>query len=95
MKDVTTFYIGYLEKDAAGHYNMFPSNAHETFWKVKNPATDLAAIRFLFPAILDASRRLNLDSDLRPILARPARSPRAVVDRSEDRRHPAVCAASG
>jgi len=67
MKEMAAFYVGYLEKDASGRYNMVPSNAHETFWKVKNPANDLAALRYFFAAILEASRRLNADADLRGV----------------------------
>jgi len=67
MKEVAAFYVGYLEKDASGRYNMYPSNAHETFWKVKNPASDLAALRYFFAAIVDASRQLGADADLRAV----------------------------
>ncbi|MBI4027272.1 MAG: hypothetical protein HY360_19965 [Verrucomicrobia bacterium] len=67
MKEVAAFYVGYLEKDAQGRYNVYPSNAQEQFWSVKNPTPDLAAIRYLFPVMIEASQRLNLDADLRPI----------------------------
>lgn len=67
MKEMAAFYVGYLEKDAAGRYNMAPSNAHETFWKVKNPATDLAALRYFFATIVEVSRRLDADADLRAV----------------------------
>lgn len=67
MKEMAAFYVAYLEKDAQGRYNMFPSNAHETFWKVKNPATDLAALRYFFPMIIEASKRLEVDADLRAV----------------------------
>ena len=65
MKEVAAFYVGYLEKDDQGIYHMWPSNAHESFWKVKNPATDLAALRYFFPAIIEASKQLNVDAELR------------------------------
>ena len=67
MKAVANFYADYLEKDASGHYNMFPSNAHETFWKVKNPATDMAALRYCFPTVIKASEILGVDADLRAV----------------------------
>ncbi|HEY3416686.1 MAG TPA: hypothetical protein VGM23_07360, partial [Armatimonadota bacterium] len=67
MKDVATFYVNYLEQDANGVYQVYPSNAHETFWKVHNPATDLAGMRYLFPAIIAASAKLGMDADLRPV----------------------------
>ncbi|NCO33483.1 MAG: hypothetical protein AUJ92_11285 [Armatimonadetes bacterium CG2_30_59_28] len=65
MKEVVTFLVGYLEKDSRGFYSMDPSNAHESFWKVKNPTTDLAAIRYVFPIFIDVSQKLHLDSELR------------------------------
>ncbi len=67
MKEVATFYIGYLQKDAEGRYFMWPSNAHETYLFVKNPTPDLAGIRYLFPALLEASRILGVDENLRPV----------------------------
>ncbi|HOF88126.1 MAG TPA: sugar-binding protein, partial [Armatimonadota bacterium] len=67
MKSVAAFYVDYLEKDEKGRYGMWPSNAHETFWKVQNPTPDLAGIRYLFPALLEASARLERDADLRPV----------------------------
>jgi len=65
MKEATLFYLGYLEKDKQGRYIIWPSNAHETYWRVQNPATDLAAVRYLFPAVLRAAETLNCDPDLR------------------------------
>ncbi len=67
MKEVVAFLVNYLEKDDQGRYNLYPSNAHETYWSVKNPATDLAAIRYLFPVIIKVSEKLGTDADLRPI----------------------------
>ena len=67
MKSVATFYLNYLEKDAAGHYVIYPSNAHETYLKVHNPTTDLAGIRYLFPALIAASTKLGVDAEQRPI----------------------------
>jgi hypothetical protein len=67
MKQVAAFYVNYLEKDAQGRYNMDPSNAHETFWAVKNPTTDLAALRYFFPSLIQASTILGVDADLRPV----------------------------
>ncbi len=67
MKEVATFYVNYLEKNAQGKHDMYPSNAHESFWSVKNPTTDLAGLRYLFPCLLEASRILGVDADLRPV----------------------------
>lgn len=66
MKSVAAFLVGYLSKDEQGRYYIYPSNAHETFWKVKNPATDLAAIRYLLPSLMQAGKILDVDAGLRP-----------------------------
>jgi hypothetical protein len=67
MKSVGQFYLDYLEKDAKGCYSMYPSNSHETYQRVKNPSTDLAALRYLFPTLIAASTTLGVDADLRPV----------------------------
>jgi hypothetical protein len=59
MKEIAAFYVAYLEKDSQGRYNIYPSNAHETFWEVKNPASDLAALRYFLPSVIEASRRVT------------------------------------
>jgi hypothetical protein len=41
------------------------SNAHETYWDVRNAITDLAAVRLLAPLTIQVSTQLGLDSGLR------------------------------
>ena len=66
MKEVCKFYAARLSYDSGtGKYYMASSNAHETYWNVKNAITDLAAVRMLFPKAIEASTTLNLDSSLR------------------------------
>ena len=65
MREVVKFYQRKLSVDGAGKYYMATSNAHETYWDVKNAITDLAAVRLLFPLTIQASQQLNLDSGLR------------------------------
>ncbi|MDH2427345.1 hypothetical protein [Sphaerisporangium sp. TRM90804] len=65
MREVAKFYLGKLSRDANGKYYMANANAHETYWNVPNPITDLAAVRSLFPAVIEASTSLGLDSGLR------------------------------
>ncbi|MET7403187.1 discoidin domain-containing protein [Dactylosporangium sp. NPDC005572] len=48
-----------------GKYQMLSSNAHETYWDVRNAVTDLAAVRLLAPLTIQASQQLGLDSGLR------------------------------
>jgi hypothetical protein len=67
MESVGDFFLSYLEKDAQGVYNMYPSSGHETFHNKLNATTDLAAIRYLFPTLLQASEILGVDAELRPV----------------------------
>ena len=46
-------------------YYMANSNAHETYWDVRNAITDLAAVRLLAPLTIQVSTQLGLDSGLR------------------------------
>ncbi len=66
MKEVVKFYAKMFSYDSAsGKYYMASSNAHETYWNVRNAITDLAAVRSLFPIAIQVSTKLGLDSDLR------------------------------
>jgi hypothetical protein len=67
MREVAKFYVKKFMKDgASGKWVMPMSNAHETYWHVRNAITDLAAVRQLFPVVIKTSTTLNLDADLRP-----------------------------
>lgn len=63
MKEVATFYVEMLSKNGAQYY-MANSNAHETYWGVKNAITDLAAIRSMFPTAIAVAKKLNVDANL-------------------------------
>ena len=66
MKAVAQFYTLKLTRNPeAGKYYMAMSNAHETYWRVHNAITDLAAIRSLFPIAIQVSQDLGVDSDMR------------------------------
>jgi alpha-L-fucosidase 2 len=66
MRETVKFYCGKLSYDtAAKQYYMANSNAHETYWGVKNAITDLAAVRMLFPAAIAAGKALGQDASLR------------------------------
>jgi hypothetical protein len=67
VREAVEFYRGKLSYDAtAGKYYMAVSNAHETYWEVKNAITDLAAVRSLFPIAIALSQSLSQDAALRP-----------------------------
>jgi hypothetical protein len=66
VRAVAQFYTHKLAHDAdSGKFYMAMSNAHETYWDVKNAITDLAAIRSLFPIAIETSRHLDLDGPMR------------------------------
>jgi alpha-L-fucosidase 2 len=65
MKGVVTFYQNKLSYDAgSGQYYMASSNAHETYWNVKDAITDLAAVRSLFPVAIQTAQALQVDAQL-------------------------------
>ncbi|HTA91300.1 MAG TPA: carbohydrate-binding domain-containing protein [Polyangiaceae bacterium] len=66
MRDAANFYVKMLSKDpGTGQYYMADSNAHETYWNVKNAITDLAAVRAMFPIAVQLSTKYALDADSR------------------------------
>jgi alpha-L-fucosidase 2 len=64
MREVVKFYQRKLTLEN-GTYVMVTSNAHETYWDVRNAITDLASVRHLFPLTIQASQLLGVDSGLR------------------------------
>ncbi|MGW5577559.1 glycosyl hydrolase family 95 catalytic domain-containing protein [Micromonospora chokoriensis] len=66
MREAVKFYEDMLDYDSAtGRWYMATSNAHETYWDVRNAITDLAAVRLLFPLTIQVSQQLGLDAGLR------------------------------
>jgi hypothetical protein len=65
MRETAKFMAAKLSFDPSAHqYYMANSNAHETYWNVKNAITDLAAVRSLFPQAIQVSTALNVDGAL-------------------------------
>lgn len=64
MREALRFYQNRLQL-INGKYQMVSSNAHETYWDVRNAITDLAAVRLLAPLTIQVSQQLGLDSGLR------------------------------
>jgi alpha-L-fucosidase 2 len=64
MRESVRFYQNRLSRNGSQYY-MASSNAHETYWDVRNAITDLAAVRLLFPLTIQVSTQLGLDSGLR------------------------------
>lgn len=64
MAESARFLLAYAKPGPHHLLHTFPSNAHETRWDVHDPATDIAAMRALFPAVLKAAAILQTDPDL-------------------------------
>lgn len=64
MREVVKFYAARLSFDGSKYY-MATSNAHETYWNVRNAITDLASVRLLFPLTIQTSQELGLDAGSR------------------------------
>ena len=66
MKEAAAFYLDYFKKGPDGKYHIYPTNAHEAFWGVRDGIMDLAACRWLMPRLIRSSETLALDAELRP-----------------------------
>lgn len=64
MASAARFLLAYQKEGADGLLHTSPSNAHEQQWDVIDPTTDIAAIRALYPAVIDAANVLGKDADL-------------------------------
>lgn len=64
MAEAARFLLAYQHRGDDGLLHTSPSNAHETQVDVTDPATDIAAIRALYPATVAAARTLGVDADL-------------------------------
>ncbi|WP_233843670.1 hypothetical protein [Dyella sp. 2HG41-7] len=64
MAEAARFLLSYAKPGDDGLLHTAPSNAHETQWDVRDPTTDLAAMRALFAATSDAAKQLGQDAPL-------------------------------
>lgn len=58
------FLLAYAKPGNDGLLHTDPSNAHETQWDVRDPTTDIAAMKALFPAVIGAAQTLHTDAAL-------------------------------
>jgi Glycosyl hydrolase family 95 catalytic domain len=58
------FLLSYQKPGPDGLLHTRPSNAHETQWDVIDPTTDIAAVRALYPATIQAAKLLHRDVGL-------------------------------
>lgn len=64
MREGVRFYTNRLKYDGR-FYFIDESNCLEQYWDVKNPITDLAIIKTVFPIFIDLSTQFASDADLR------------------------------
>src|SRR6185437_9428752 len=64
MAASTRFLLAYQKVGADGLLHTSPSNARETQWDVTDPTTDVAAVKALYPVMIQAARLLRRDPDL-------------------------------
>ena len=64
MASSARFLLAYEKEGPDGLLHTGPANAHENQWDVVDPITDLAAIKTLYPEVIEAARILNRDHDL-------------------------------
>lgn len=65
MREVSLFYLDYFNKGEDGQYHIYPTNGHEAYWGIRDGIMDLAAVRWLFPRVIEASTKLQVDAELR------------------------------
>ena len=65
MKEAADFYMSYFQKGEDGKYFIFPTNGHEAYFGLRNGMMDLAAVRWLMPRLIAASKTLRVDEDRR------------------------------
>ena len=64
MAAAARFLLHYAKVGFDGHRHIYPSNAHETQWDVHDPTTDIAAMKALFPVVIQVARMLKTDATL-------------------------------
>lgn len=65
LKGTTELYRHLLRKDDDGLYHLYDTHVMESFYVVKDSLKDLAAIRAITPAAVQAAETLDVDADLR------------------------------
>ena len=65
LRGCIEFYRHFARPGADGHLHLYPTNAHENFWGVRDGIMDLAAIRGTVPLAIRAAEILGVDADLR------------------------------
>jgi hypothetical protein len=64
MAAAARFLLERASVGADGYRHTNPSNAHETQWDTQDPTTDIAAMKALFPVVIQAANVLGTDTAL-------------------------------
>jgi alpha-L-fucosidase 2 len=64
-RDILAFFDGHFPRDKAGRLLLDPDNAIETFWKVRNPAPDIAGLHAVLDRLLALPEGMVDDGTLR------------------------------
>ena len=65
-REVVEFFRLHMPKADDGLCHVYPANAHETWWRVKDDICDLAGLRAVLPVLIRLSEAYGLDADDRP-----------------------------
>jgi len=63
LKEAALFYLSYLRPGEDGLYHSMVSDAAEMWWKIKDPAIDLSAARYLFWRVLNHGAEFGYEPD--------------------------------
>lgn len=64
LRGAIEFYRHFARLGADGRLHLYPTNAHENFWGVRDGIMDLAAIRGTVPVAIRAAEILGIDANL-------------------------------
>lgn len=64
LRESARFLLAYGKPDERGVLHTDPSNSHETQWDVRDPVTDVSAMRAFFPRFVQAAALLKTDAEL-------------------------------
>jgi hypothetical protein len=64
LRESTLFYLKYLKQGGDGLWHMIPSNAAETWWKVKDPMTDMCGVRYCLEQVVKHGQEFGYEPEL-------------------------------
>ncbi|MEI6751877.1 MAG: glycoside hydrolase family 95-like protein [Paludibacter sp.] len=63
LRECTLYYLKYITLGSDGFWHMQPSNAAETWWKIKDPLTDICAIRYCFEQVVKHGKQFGYEPE--------------------------------